>query len=292
MSNPAASPSSKPYQPFKQVLAPFCFGGTFSHTEGFPIVPGLFYINFADGRTFDDTCRIAAEIGFQGYDLIGPHGWETLKKYGLKPTMSHLGAAGTPDDGICSKALHERFEKSTREALQECGKFGAVNIVTMAGPLGDMTLEQAADNAVEFLNKVKAEAEDQGVNLCLENLNSKVDHKGYLFDHSAWGFDVVKRVNSPRVKVLYDIYHAQIMEGDVVRTMRDNIEWIGQIHTAGNPGRCQIDENQELNYPFIAREIEKLKFSGYLGHEYMPRQGSDPVACLKQAFEIFDVSRW
>ena len=279
------------YQPFKQTLVPFTFGGTFSHTDGFKFLDGFFF-QFANGMTFDESCRIAAEIGFQGYDLIGPHAWPTLKKYGLTPTMSHLGACGIPDAGICSKPLHEKLEKSTRTALKECGEFGAVNIVAMAGPLDSQTPEQCSDNAVEFLNKVKTQAEDCGVTICLENLNSKVDHKGYMFDRASWGFDVCRRVNSPKVKVLYDIYHAQVMEGDVVRTMRDNIEWIGHIHTAGNPGRCQIDENQELNYHYIAREIEKLKFKGYVGHEYLPRQGSDAVACLKQAFEIFDVSKW
>lgn len=282
---------SKPYQPFKQCLAPFCFGGTFSHTEGFKIIEG-FHFQFANGMSLDDTCRIASEIGFQGYDLMGPHAWPTLKKYGLKPTMSHLSAAGTPDAGICSKALHDGLEKSTRSALKECAEFGALNIVAMAGPLDGATLEQGADNAVEFFNRVKTEAEDRGITICLENLNSKVDHKNYLFDRSSWGFEVVKRVNSPNVKILYDIYHAQIMEGDVVRTMRDNIQWIGHIHTAGNPGRCQIDDNQELNYHYIAREIEKLNFKGFVGHEYLPRQGSDAIASLKQAFDVFDVSKW
>lgn len=275
----------------KQCVAPFVFGGLFNKEEGFPLVHD-FKFKFDGGRTLDDTCRIAAEIGFEGYDLIGPHSWHILKKYGIKPTMSHLGAAGTPDAGIASKSLHDEFEKTTRAALKECGEFGAPNMVAMAGARSDMSMEECADNCVTFLNRVRSQAEDLGVTICLENLNSKVDHKGYLFDRAAWGFDIVKRVNSPRVKVLFDIYHLQVQEGDPVRTMRENIKWIGHIHCAGNPGRCEIDENQELNYPFIAREIERLKFNGYVGQEYMPKKGSDAIACLKKAFEMFDTSRW
>jgi hydroxypyruvate isomerase len=275
----------------KQCIAPFVFGGMFNREEGFPIVAD-FLFKFDGGRTLDDTCRIAAEIGFDGYDLIGPHSWPILKKYGLIPTMSHLGAAGTPDAGIASKALLDDLEKSTRTALKECAAFGAPNMVAMAGARTDISMEECADNCVAFLNRVKAQAEDLNVTICLENLNSKVDHKGYLFDRTAWGFEIAKRVDSPKVKVLFDIYHAQVQEGDVVRTLRENIQWIGHIHCAGNPGRCQIDENQELNYPFIAREIERLKFPGYVGLEYMPKKGTDAIASLKKGFEIFDTSRW
>jgi hydroxypyruvate isomerase len=123
----------------------------------------------------------------------------------------------------------------------------------------------------------------------MEYLNSKVDHKDYMFDHIAWGVDVMRRVNSPRVKILYDIYHAQIMDGDIVRNIRDHIQWIGHFHTGGNPGRKEIDETQELNYRFIAQAIADLNFTGYVGHEYSPTQGRDAAASLKQAIEIFTV---
>jgi hydroxypyruvate isomerase len=142
---------------------------------------------------------------------------------------------------------------------------------------------------VAFLNKVKAHAEDKGITICMEYLNSKVNHKDYMFDHIAWGVDVMQRVNSPRVKILYDIYHAQIMDGDIVRNIRDHIQWIGHFHTGGNPGRKEIDETQELNYRFIAKAIADLNFTGYLGHEYSPTQGRDAVASLKQAIEICTV---
>jgi hydroxypyruvate isomerase len=148
---------------------------------------------------------------------------------------------------------------------------------------------EGAENCVIFLNKVKAQAEDKGVTISMELLNSKVNHRGYMFDHMAWGVDVMKRVNSPRVKILYDIYHAQIMDGDVVRSIRDNMQWIGHFHTGGNPGRHDIDETQELNYRFICQAIATLGFTGFLSHEYSPDTGHDPIATLAKAIEICDV---
>ncbi len=275
----------------KQCVAPFVFGGIPNHEEGFQIL-GDFRFKFDAGRTFEDTCRIAAEIGFEGYDLVSPHGWPTLKKYGLTPTMSHLGAAGTPDAGISRKELHDELEKTTRLALQECAEFGAPNIVAMVGPRTETSMEECADNAAAFLNGLKGQAEDLGVTICLENLNSKVDHKGYMFDVTPWGFEIVKRVDSPRVKVLFDVYHAQVQEGDVTRTLRENIDLIGHIHFAGNPGRCQIDEDQELNYPFIVGEIARLGYTGYVGLEYMPKVGADAIACLKRGFDIVATQSW
>ena len=132
-----------------------------------------------------------------------------------------------------------------------------------------------------FLNKVKAHAEDKGITICMEYLNSKVNHKDYMFDHIAWGVDVMKRVNSPRVKILYDIYHAQIMDGDIVRNIRDNFQWIGHFHTGGNPDRKEIDDTQELNYRFIAKAIADLNYTGYMGHEYSPRNPANAEASLK-----------
>ena len=136
---------------------------------------------------------------------------------------------------------------------------------------------EGADNCVAFLNTVKAHAEDKGVTICMEYLNSKVNHKDYMFDHIAWGVDVMKRVNSPRVKILYDIYHAQIMDGDIVRNIRDHFQWIGHFHTGGNPGRHEIDETQELNYRFVMQAIAELGFTGFVTHEYSPTMGHDPI---------------
>ncbi len=148
---------------------------------------------------------------------------------------------------------------------------------------------EGADNCVLFLNKVKAHAEDKGVTICMELLNSKVNHKDYMCDHTAWGVEVMKRVNSPRVKLLYDIYHLQIMEGDIVRTIRDNIQYLAHFHTGGVPGRHEIDGTQELNYHFVAQAIADLGFAGYVAHEYSPAPGRDGLKSLEQAMEIFDV---
>ncbi len=152
-----------------------------------------------------------------------------------------------------------------------------------------MADQAGADNCVAFLNRIKAHAEDRGVTICMEYLNSKVNHKDYMFDHMGWGVDVVKRVNSPQVKILYDIYHAQIMDGDIVRNIRTNFQWIGHFHTGGNPGRHDIDESQELNYHFIAEAIADLNFTGFIAHEYSPAQGHDPIQTLAKAMDICDV---
>ena len=148
------------------------------------------------------------------------------------------------------------------------------NIITFSGNRNGMADAEGADNCVAFLNAVKAHAEDKQVTICMEYLNSKVNHKDYMFDHIAWGVDVMKRVNSPRVKILYDIYHAQIMDGDIVRNIRDHFQWIGHFHTGGNPGRHEIDDTQELNYRFIMQAIADLGYTGFVTHEYSPSQGT------------------
>jgi hydroxypyruvate isomerase len=243
---------------------------------------------FARGMSFEDTCREAAKLGIVGYDLRGPADWPTLKKYGLIPTM-YPGPGGTIGDALNRLENHDRFEKTMHAALDESAANGVPNIITFSGNRKGMPDAEGADNCVKFLNKVKAHAEDKGVNICMELLNSKVNHKDYMCDHTAWGADVMKRVNSPRVKLLYDIYHLQIMEGDICRTIQENIQWLGHFHTGGNPGRHEIDDTQELNYRFVAKTIADLGFTGYVAHEYSPAQGRDPISSLKQAIEIMDV---
>jgi len=244
---------------------------------------------FGREMSFEDTCRQAARLGCKGYDLIGPQDWPMLKKYGLIPTMYPPGPGGTIPDALNRKENHDRLETSMHAALDEAAANGVPNIITFSGNRRGMADAEGADNCAAFLNRVKAHAEDKGVSICMELLNSKVNHKDYMCDHTAWGVDVVKRVNSPRVKLLYDIYHLQIMEGDIVRTIRDNIQWLGHFHTGGNPGRHEIDDTQELNYRFVAKAIADLGFTGYVAHEYSPAAGRDPIASLNQAMEIFDV---
>jgi hydroxypyruvate isomerase len=244
---------------------------------------------FARGTSIEECCRQAARLGIKGFDLIGPADWPTLRKYGLVPSMYPQGPGGTIPDALNRKENHDRIEKSLRAAIDEAAAGSVPNVITFSGNRRGMADAEGADNCVAFLDKIKAQAEDKGVTVCMELLNSKVNHRDYMFDHIDWGVGVMKRVNSPRVKILYDIYHAQIMDGDVVRAIRTNIQWIGHFHTGGNPDRHDIDETQELNYRFIAQAIVDLGFTGFLSHEYSPAQGHDPIATLDKAIGICDV---
>ena len=234
--------------------------------------------------TLDDMCRESSKLGIFGFDLIKPEDWPTVKKYGLTPTMSPPPYAGTIPDGIIQKENHDRLEKTTRQIIDLAAAAGCPNVITLSGNRRGMPDEEGAANSVLFLNKVKAQAEDKRVTICLELLNSKVNHKDYMCDHTAWGVGVMKQVNSPRVKLLYDIYHMQIMEGDVVRTIRENSQYIGHFHTGGNPGRHEIDQSQELNYHVVAQAIADTGFSGVISHEYTPLH--DPLTSLAQAIQI------
>ncbi len=244
---------------------------------------------FSREMSLEDCCREAAKLGIQGFDLIGPADWPVLKKYGLVPSMYPPGPGGSIPDALNRTENHDKLEKSMRAAIDESAANAIPNIITFSGNRKGMDDSAGADHCVAFLNKIKAQAEDKGVTVCMELLNSKVNHKDYMFDHMAWGVDVMKRVNSPRVKILYDIYHAQIMDGDIVRTIRDNFQWIGHFHTGGNPGRHEIDDTQELNYAFVARAIADLGFTGFISHEYSPSPGHDPIAELKKAIQICTV---
>ncbi len=245
------------------------------------------------GLPFEDMCREAARLGVQGFDLVGPDRFPTLKQYGLIPTM--LPSGSSIRDGIIRTELHDRIAEKVNADIEVAASAGAPNVIVLAGErkrstdaaaLGDA---QGLENAVVFLNRVKRHAEDKGVTLCLELLNSKVNHPGYMCDHTSWGVEVCRRVNSPRVKLLYDIYHMQIMEGDIIRTIRENIQWIGHFHTAGNPGRNEFDDTQELNYRGICGAIVDLGYKGFLVHEYGPKKSSDPVKTLDEMITICDV---
>jgi len=244
---------------------------------------------FAREMSLEECCRAAARLGIRGFDLIGPADWPLLKKYGLVPSMYPPGPGGTIPDALNRQENHGRLEKSLRAALDESAANGVPNIITFSGNRRGMPDAEGADNCVAFLNKLKAQAEDKGVTICMEYLNSKVNHKDYMFDHIAWGVDVVKRVNSPRVKILFDIYHAQIMDGDIVRNIRDYFQWIGHFHTGGNPGRHEIDRTQELNYPYVMEAIADLGFTGFVSHEYTPSPGHDPIETLDKAIQLCDV---
>jgi hydroxypyruvate isomerase len=243
--------------------------------------------------SFDDMCREAARLGCAGFDLIQPQDWPTLKKYGLVPTMApSIGV--TFQDGLIHKEVHDQVERAMRDAINLCAANGCEKMITVGGQRRGMSYAEGADNCVAFFNRIKAHAEDKGVTICLENMNSRypdnvLGRPDQICDHVAWGFDVCRRVNSPRIKMLFDIYHAQVGDGNVCATIRDNIEWIAHFHTAGVPGRREIDETQELNYRFVAKTIADLGFTGYVAHEYRPTPGRDPIKSLEQVLEIMDV---
>ena len=233
----------------------------------------------------DTMCREAARLGAVGIDLVGPEDFPTLKKHGLIPTMVP-GGSGIKK-GINDKRLHAEIDLKMRAALKEAAEAGAPNVIVLAGDREGISDEQGMDNSVAFLNNIKGLAEELKVTLCIELLNSKVNHPGYMCDHTAWGVEACKRVNSPRVKLLYDVYHMQIMEGDVIRTIKDNFQYIGHFHTAGNPGRHEFDDTQELNYVGICKAIADLGYQGVLSHEYTPTR--DPLGTLDKMMRICEV---
>ncbi len=240
---------------------------------------------FGRGMPLEDMCRHAARLGCVGFDLIGPQDFPLLKKYGLIPTM--VPGAMTLTGGCNHKEDHPAVEKAMRPLIDQAAAAGAPNVIVLSGNRRGISDQEGMDNVVAFLNRVKAQAEDKGVTLCLELLNSKVNHPDYQCDHTAWGVEVCKRVNSPRVKLLYDIYHMQIMEGDIIRTIRDNFQHLGHFHTAGNPGRHEMDDTQEMNYRGIARDIADMGYQGYIAHEYSPLR--DPLKSLDETLTIFEV---
>jgi len=233
----------------------------------------------------DGKCREAARLGAVGIDLVGPEDFPVLKKHDLIPTMVP-GGSGIKK-GINDPKNHAEIDRKMREAIKAAAAAGAPNVIVLAGDREGIPDDQGLENCAVFLNNIKALAEESKVTLCMELLNSKVNHAGYMCDHTAWGVRLCKQVNSPRVKLLYDIYHMQIMEGDIIRTLRDNIQYIGHIHTAGNPGRHEFDETQELYYPAICRAIADLDYQGYLAHEYTPTH--DAIGTLEKMMKLCEV---
>jgi len=234
---------------------------------------------------FEDMCREAARLGLHCFDLIGQKDWPTLKKYGLIPTV--VSGAGNINNGLNDKANHERLEAQFRTNIAAAAEAGAPSVITFSGARRNMKDEEAWENCAAILKKVTPLAEDKGITICMELLNSKVDHPDYQCDHTSWGVELCKRVGSPRFKLLYDIYHMQIMEGDIIRTIRQNIAHIGHFHTAGNPGRHEFDETQELSYRPIALAIVETGYQGYFSHEYSPLKNA--LQSLEEAIRICDV---
>jgi hydroxypyruvate isomerase len=225
----------------------------------------------------------AADLGLTAVDLLTPEEWPVAREFGLTCSMGS-GLGGTIVDGLNDPANHEAIVTGLSEGIPRAADAGVPNLITFFGNRRGRPDGEAIANSVAALRRVAPVAEKHGVTVCIELLNSKVDHKDYQGDRTPYGVAVVSQVNSPRVKLLYDIYHMQIMEGDVIRTLRDQQQWIAHYHTAGVPGRHEIDETQELYYPAIFRAIRDTGFTGTIAHEFIPTR--EPLLALRQAVEM------
>ncbi len=235
----------------------------------------------------DDLCAFAAKIGLQGIDLLQPADYAVPRKHGLRCTMGYAAENMTIADGLNRRENHAAIEAAFRIGIPQAAKADVPNVIAFSGNRRGMSDEEGAANTVAGLNRVKRIAEDNNVTICVELLNSKVNHADYMADHTEWGARVMEQVNSPRVKLLYDIYHMQIMEGDLIDTIRKNLKWIGHFHTGGVPGRHELNDTQEVNWHGVARGIADLGFQGYFAHEFVP--AGDPLPALREAVRICTV---
>jgi len=236
--------------------------------------------------SLEKLAEFGAQIGLRGIDLLQPEQYDVPRRYGLVCTMGYAGG------GEIGKALnrmenHAAIEEAFRKNIPLAAKAGVPNVITFSGNRAGMADDEGARNTIAGLNRLKKIAEDQGVTICMELLNSKRDHHDYMCDHTGWGVRVVQEVNSPNVKLLYDIYHMQIMEGDLITTIRENIKWIGHFHTGGVPGRHELNGSQEVQWDGVMRAIADAGFSGYVAHEFVP--AGDPMEGLRKAVELCDV---
>jgi hydroxypyruvate isomerase len=268
---PYAAPPAKPRQKIKQSVMGSVWTGL--------------------NNSFEEKCKILQQIGFKGIDLPTAQNIPMMKQYGLSPTMM-TGTGTTMQNGFMRKELHDAQETACRAGIDTCVEAGCANLIGFAGEKRGMSPQEAADNTVAIFTRLKPYAEQKNVNICLEITNSKVVADARVdmaFNHMAWGVDVCKRVNSPRFKIVYDMYHVQIMDGDLTRTMLDNLDYICHMHVAGVPSRGEIDDTQEVNWRFIANAIATSGYTGYVAHEWYPSAGRDVVKNLEQCFKILDV---
>ena len=230
----------------------------------------------------------AVEIGYAAVELWGRgDDFEEVIALAQKNKLAVASMSGHAalGDGLNKRSNHDRIEKELYTSIDIAADLGIPGVICFSGNRQPFQTElEAIAATAEGLSRVAAYAEQKGVNLNLELLNSKVNHPGYQCDHTAWGTAVCEQVNSSNVKLLYDIYHMQIMEGDIIRTIRENIQWIGHFHTAGNPGRFDLDDSQELNYTGICQAIAHSGYSLYVGHEFRPK--GDPIEALRTTFAI------
>ena len=251
----------------------------------------------------DKTCQVAKSLGCLSVEIVGPDMWPTLKKHGLICAIAPNGMPGAPVmKGVNNPVYHEEVIACMTEMIDACAEAGVPSIIAFTGykfrdaddpKSGEISLKEGADNCVKGFKKIIGHAEKKGVTICLEHLNSRdgshpmKGHPGYQGDDVDYCAKIIRRVNSPRLKLLFDVYHVQIMNGDVIRRIEELKDIIGHVHTAGNPGRAELDENQEIQYPAIMRKLIEVGYQGYVGQEFIPTR--DPLAGLQQAVKLCDV---
>jgi hydroxypyruvate isomerase len=238
-----------------------------------------------NGITAEQLLKAAARIGYPAVELIGEDLWPVARDHGLE--ISAAGGHRSIESGLNRRENHNRIAAEIEASLAKVAPFGIKRLIVFSGSRAGLPDDEGAEITAEGLRRIGPLAEQAGVTLVLELLNSKKDHPDYQADHTAWGVRVCEAVGSPAVKLLYDIYHMQIMEGDVIATIRESSSHIAHYHTAGVPGRRDLDDEQELYYPAICRAIAATGYGGYLGHEFVPK--GDPIAALEAAFKTCQV---
>lgn len=264
-----------------------------SATGNGQIKQSLVYWCYAPYWSPREMCQVACELGCKSIEVIEPEHWPLLAEHGL--TCALAGSHGFIE-GLNNPKHHEACIATLRERIDQSADFGCPNVITFTGSRAGMSDEEGMEHCVAGLKKIIGHAERRGVNLCLEMLNSRVDvemkgHPDYMGDHMDWCIELIDRVGSERMKVLFDFYHVQIMDGDVIARLRKYIDYVGHIHTAGVPGRFELDGRQELNYRSLIETVAELNYRGYVGHEFFLSRPTQEFALesLRRAVRICDV---
>ncbi len=237
--------------------------------------------------TLEELCEIAKEIGIHSIELLNPSEWDTVLKRGLKVALSNGSSLGITK-GWNNPKYHGQLQADLLEIIPQAAEKGIPQIIVFSGNRNGTPDDEGLEHCAVGLDPIVKFAEQYNIQIVMELLNSKIDHHDYQCDHTPWGISLVDKIGSHHFKLLYDIYHMQIMEGDVIRTIKEHKDYIGHYHTAGVPGRHEIDQSQELNYPAIMRAIAECGFKGFVAQEFIPA-GPDPAQSLKEGIRICSV---
>jgi hydroxypyruvate isomerase len=238
--------------------------------------------------TLDELCKVVKDIGFNAIDLVGPKDWPVLQQHGIYSSMCYTAGKNDLYKGLNNPLYHDHLIKEYLEVIPVMAKAKYRNLICFTGTRSGMDDETGMKNCIDALKKILPLAEKNGVTMVMELLNSKIDHKDYMCDHSAWGVELCKRVGSENFKLLYDIYHMQISEGDIIRTIKENHQYFAHYHTGGVPGRNEINDSQELHYPAIMKAIKDTGYKGYVAQEFVPTR-ENKIDSLREAIKICDV---